>query len=203
MIPILTLAVEGTPDDAAARKLAGAAGFQIGKVHNRRGKARIDSALGGFNSAARFSPWLVLRDFDRDAPCPGMLVAQLLPNPQPLMVFRVVVNELESWLLGDVEEAARFLAIPARRVPEDPENLSDPKAEMIRLAGKSRKRAIREDMSPRPGSFAREGPAYQSRVSEFAQNYWRPEIAARRCPSLRRCILALQALRRRLTTTAL
>jgi hypothetical protein len=36
--------------------------------------------LGGYNNAARFSPWLVLVDLDRDADCPPPFVAARSSN---------------------------------------------------------------------------------------------------------------------------
>jgi len=38
------------------------------------------------------------------------------------------------------------------------------------------------------------GPGYTSRIIEYASNHWRPSAAAKRSPSLARCIAALETL---------
>jgi hypothetical protein len=49
-------------------------------------------------------------------------------------------------------------------------------------------------MVPRPASGRSVGPAYASRLIEFARSAWRPEIAAERSESLRRAIASLERL---------
>ena len=115
------------------------------------------------------------------------LISEYLPDPAPLMCFRVAVREIESWLLADRDNLATFLSVPESEFPPNPETLDDPKRGMIELAKKSRNRAIREDMLPRPGSGRAIGPAYPSRLIEFATRHWKPEVATNRCESLRRC----------------
>jgi hypothetical protein len=70
--------------------------------------------------------------------------------------------------------------------------VNDPKRAMVEVAGHSRRREIRQDMVPRRGSGSSVGPAYTSRLIEFAQAHWRPETAARASDSLRRCLARLQ-----------
>ncbi len=107
------------------------------------------------------------------------------------MQLRIVTREIEAWLLADAEKLGEFLGIARSRFPRDPETLDDPKRVLIRLASRSRKRAIKEDMVPRPRSGATEGPGYASRIAEFAENHWRPEIAAQSSASLARCLMRL------------
>ena len=113
------------------------------------------------------------------------------------MCFRVAVRAIESWLLADREGLAHYLRIGRSIVPADPDNLLDPKGTVIELARRSRKRDIREDMSPRPGSGRRVGPAYTSRLIEFVEdrdNGWRPDVAVGASDSLRRCIVGIREL---------
>ena len=42
-------------------------------------------------------------------------------------------------------------------------------------------------MVPRPGSGRLVGPAYASRLIEYAEAHWRPEVAGQCTDSLRRC----------------
>jgi hypothetical protein len=62
---------------------------------------------------------------------------------------------------------------------------------MVVLAAQSRRHDIREDMLPRPGSGRAIGPAYTSRMIEFIQSYWRPDVATFSSDSLRRCLTRL------------
>jgi hypothetical protein len=110
------------------------------------------------------------------------------------MRLRVAVRAVESWLMADVESISDFLAVAPSRLPLDPDLDPYPKQTFVNVARKSRKRAIREDIVPRQGSGARVGPGYAGRLIEFATQHWRPDQAAQRSDSLRRCLDALLTL---------
>jgi hypothetical protein len=162
-------------------------------VHGEKGKNSLDKNVKGYNNAARFAPWLVLRDLDHDADCPPDLLPFLLPSPATMMRFRIAVRSVEAWLLADSARIQRFLQIPEGRVPADPDRLTDAKQTVVNLARISTNREIREDLVPRRGTTGRVGPAYPARLVEFAARHWRPKMAARRSSSLRRCIESLTA----------
>lgn len=191
---IVTVAVEGASDEAVVRKILRHVGIECGPVHVTRGKGRLDERLPGYNRAALFSPWVVVRDMDRDAPCAGGLARRLLAHPAGTMRFRIAVRAVEAWLLADTERIGRFLAVATAALPRAPDTIPDPKSKLISLAMQSRKRAIREDMVPVAHGTARVGPAYVARIIEFADGSWRPDVAARRSPSLTRCLAALRSL---------
>ena len=95
---------------------------------------------------------------------------------------------------------ASFFSVPAGEIPADPDVVPDPKRFIVDLARKSRRKAIREDMVPSPGSGQQTGPAYASRIIEFIQDTelgWRPNVAARNSDSLRRCVRAISQLAER------
>lgn len=117
-----------------------------------------------------------------------------LPSPEPSMIFRIAVREVEAWLLADLDAIADFLHISRDNVPRDPETLDDPKRTLVNLARGSGSREIREDLVPRDGGGRSVGPAYTARMTEFATLNWRPEEASKRSPSLRRGVLAVQRL---------
>jgi hypothetical protein len=192
---VITLAVEGPVDVPVARRLLATVGLEAGPVYGKGGKTSLDQKLHGFNRAAAFSPWLVLRDLDHDEPCPGVLVARLLPRASARMCFRIAVRETEAWLLADRDQIAAYLSVPVSLVPGDPEQLDDPKQALVNLARKSRRRILREDLVPLEGSTAKIGPGYLARVSEYVGGPWRPEVAARTSQSLARCLAALQRLK--------
>ncbi len=110
--------------------------------------------------------------------------------------FLLWVRHVEAWLLADRERISAFLGVGTVKVPRDPETLEDPTRTLVDLARQSRRRDIREDMVPRPGSGRSVGPAYTSRMIEFAADAgrWRPEVAAENSRSLGRCRNALKRL---------
>jgi hypothetical protein len=183
----ISAAVEGLADEAILRRIVEAERATLSRVYGKAGKQDVLRKIRAYNSAARFSPWIVLLDLDNDAECaPPFRQAQLLV-PSAQMILRIAVREVEAWLLADREHLAQFLSVPVSRMPQDPEGLTDPKQEMVNLARRSRKRAIREDMVPRPGSGRSVGPAYTSRVIEFAQTTWDPLVAEQQSASLLSC----------------
>jgi hypothetical protein len=195
---VIMAAVEGIVDEAVAQRLIEQIGAVAGPVYGRRGKDHLRKSLGGYNHAARFAPWLVLMDLNSDAECAPILRAALLPAEASMMRLRIAVREVEAWLLADRERFARFLGVPALGLPVSPEAEADPKRTVVAIARRSRRRELREDIVPRPGSGRSEGPGYASRIIEFVldeKRGWRPEVAALRADSLRRCLAALKTFR--------
>src|SRR5262245_53912338 len=119
----VTLALEGDTDVAVARRLLEEVGLQSEREYVRRGKHALDQSLSGYNNAARFSCWLVLRDLDHDADCAPTLRARLLGNPAAHMRLHIPVRSIEAWLLADAQAISRFLAVSQSKVPKDPEAL--------------------------------------------------------------------------------
>lgn len=191
---IISTAVEGALDEAVAQKLISYAGGEMGTVYGREGKPNLRQRIEGFNNAAHHAPWFVLVDLDNDAGCAPSLREAWLPDPAPHLCFRIVVREIEAWLMADAETLAGHLSVSLSRIPRTPENVEHPKNEMVNLGRRSRRRAIREDMVPREESGRRVGPAYASRLIEYVENKWRPEVAANHSDSLRRAILCLKRL---------
>jgi hypothetical protein len=147
---------------------------------------KLLSQLPHYNQAARLSPWIVLVDLDRAAACAPAARSVWLAAPAPFMCFRIAVRAVESWLLADRESLSAFLRVAESHIPPNPEALDDPKEALVNVARRSRRRDIRNDMAPRPGSGLSIGPAYTSRLIEYAQSGWRPAIAAQNADSLLR-----------------
>lgn len=176
---IVSAAVEGVTDEAVVRRLITHVGAQPGTVYGRQGKPHLRERIAGYNNAARHAPWIVLVDLDHDADCAPPLCAHRLSAPAQLLCFRVAVRAVEAWLLADAEALADFLSVPRKKIPDEPDRLPTPKEALVNLARASRRKVIREDMAPRPGSGRAVGPAYASRVIEFASSCWQPDRAAR------------------------
>src|SRR5258708_5107419 len=132
------------------------------------GKQALLQRIHAYNRAARFVPWLCLVDQNGAIRCPPRFVIDHMPDPSRLMLFRIAVRTIESWLLADRTRCASFLHVSADLVPHDPERLANPKLAMVNLARRSGDRHIVADMAPRDGSGASVGPAYASRLQEFA-----------------------------------
>lgn len=194
MVPV-SVAVEGQSDAAVVVRILSLVGCSVHAVYGRTGKAAIDHSLPGYNSAARFAPWLVLRDLDADAPCASELARGILPQPARWMRFRIAVREMECWLLADPETLSDYLRVPRRLMPHNPEVLPDPKLTLVNLARRSRVASVRRDMVPEPGVCAVVGPGYVARVSEFARDHWRPDVARLNSGSLDKCIQRARELR--------
>jgi hypothetical protein len=191
---IVSAAVEGVTDEAVVRKLIAMAGGRAGYVYGKNGKSALRQRIAGYANAAQFTPWVVLVDLNGEAPCPATLVQTWLPQPVPGLCFRVVVREVEAWLMADAASLARFLRIAQGQIPEDPDACMHPKELLVSLARGSRSRDVRADMVPRPGSGRSVGPAYTSRLVEFVELYWRPDHAAQHSESLRRATMCLRRL---------
>jgi len=181
----ITLAVEGTTDAAVVRRLLDEAGLETGPEYVKNGKHALDQSLAGYNNAARFSCWLVLRDLDRDAACAPDLRRQLLPTPAAHMRLHIPVHAVETWLLADAESNSDFLSFRGS-VPVDPEAIHHPKHALVELARRSRRKAVREAMVPAPDTTAGVGPGYAALLIEFVTTRWRPTVAATRSQSLAR-----------------
>ena len=194
----LDAAVEGDVDEAVVERLAGHVGATIGTAYGRKGKSFLRKRIGNYNNAARNRPWLVLVDLDDEFECAPDLITAWLPSPNPQLSFRVAVREVESWLIADRERLAAFLSISKSIIPAHPEELPDPKATIVDLARRSRRREIRDDFVPRAGSGREIGPAYVSRLTEYVRDTrsgWRPNVAASAAASLARCLKSLASLR--------
>ena len=189
---IISAAVEGIVDEAVVRKLIIEAGGDPGTIYGKNGKSFLRRNIQGYNNAARHMPWMVLVDLDNDAECAPPFCEEWIPYPAKYMCFRVVVKEVEAWLIADGESLASFLSVARCRVSTNPEQLSDPKTEMVNLARRSRRRDIQSDMVPREGSGRSVGPAYSSRLIEYVQTSWRPKVAIKQAQSLRRAIISLK-----------
>ena len=189
---IISAAVEGMVDEAVVCRLIACVGGHPGPVYGKNGKPPLRQKITGYNNAGRHAPWIVLVDLNSDAQCAPMLRQNWLPTPAQRLCFRVAVRQVEAWLMADAGAMAAFLGVAKRQIPADPEAIPNAKAAMVNLARASRRREIRADMVPREGSGRTVGPAYASRMIEYAQTHWRPEVAAQRADSLRRAIECLR-----------
>lgn len=190
---IINILVEGDLDEAVAVKLIGRTNHIPGVCYGKRGCGYIKDRINGFNLAAGSLHCFALVDLmDTGLPCPSIVVQQWLPRRDPRMIFRVIVRELESWLIADPENLAQFLSIDQTLIRSNPEHLHDPKRELVNLARHSRSKKIRSALVPEPNSTAQVGKLYNSEMKRFIHSHWDIELARKNASSLDRCLTALQ-----------
>jgi hypothetical protein len=195
----VSIAVEGASDVPAAQKILASRSITVGqgRIFITRGKPKFDMKIASYNKAALNSPWFILRDSDRDGKdCPVTLREALLPASHQVsgMCFRLAVRELDAWLLADSETFAKAFSVARSVIPTNVEELSDPKEALINVCRRSRSSEIRKAMVPPKGSTGRVGPEYVGRISEYARDAWRPDVAATGAPSLARALREIDRL---------
>jgi hypothetical protein len=193
---MVTAAVEGISDEAVVRRLLEHVGLEAGPIHISDGKRQLDRRLRGYNHAARFTPWIILRDLDSDADCAPTLAGRLVPEPAAGLLLRIPVRTVEAWLLADRKGVARYLGLRESEIPANPESLARPKRTLVDLARRSPRPAVRQDMVPEPQLSAEVGRAYTARLIEFAARHWDLEAAAHGADSLARCLKSSAGLAR-------
>lgn len=167
--------------------------YTVALRYNTSGFGPIKSKVNGFNHAAKGMPYLILTDLDRHE-CPPVLIEEWLGvQKHPNLLFRIAVKEVEAWLLACKQPFASFLGVPESRIPANVEGIADPKEFVVSLARRSRKKSMRIDVAPEPGSTAKVGPDYNGRLVRFVETSWDPGAAQENSPSLRRAMEALDA----------
>ncbi len=196
IIPI-NLAVEDALSEAVARKMLTASGqnYIVGSCYMKYGKSYLQRLIKGLNDAAKGTPFLVLTDLDSEE-CAPLLIRSWLPIPvHPNLLFRVAVREVEAWVLADATALAEYFSMSPAAIPARVDDIDDPKKCLIGLAARSRVRRLREDIVPKGGSTAKQGPNYNGRLVAFVENCWEPAKAEARSPSLHDALDRLRTFR--------
>ena len=188
--------VEGLLDEAVAHRLLRHCNHTPGTTFGRRGVNYLRRSVAGFNvRSIHGAPILMLVDFmDTKEDCPPSVLSAWIPQRAPTFLVRVVVPEIESWLLADREAMANWLGISVARLPSEPEAVVDPKQVLVNLARRSRRKRIRDALVPAKGISANVGPDYVGALGEFTETVWRPQVARQNAPSLDRCLTRLCSL---------
>lgn len=188
-IPI-NIAVEDDLSDVVLRRLLEHSGreYCVGTTYGLTGFGYLKRTISGWNAAARGIPFLLLTDLDRHL-CPLALIADWLKVPMhPNLVLRIAVQEVEAWLLADAQNLGQFLKVSKDKFPLQCEAVPDPKGLLVTLARRSRSREIRDSITPRVGSTAKQGPDYNACLSSFVRTSWNIDSAIVNSPSLRKAV---------------
>jgi hypothetical protein len=188
-IPV-DIAVEDVLSEFVVMKLLAVANrdYHVGSVYRRGGFSYLRSTINGWNAAAKGKPFVVLTDLD-DNPCPAELLGGWWTSAQNSnLIFRVAVREVEAWLLADVGNIAEYLQIGEKHVPQEPDEIPDPKATLIGLARRSRLKYVRDSLLPQQGSTAKQGLGHNDCLGVFVREKWDVRTACARSPSLSRAM---------------
>jgi hypothetical protein len=195
---IVHLLVEGEIDEAIGRRLIAETGHTIGTCYGKHGYGYIKEKISGFNASAISMAYLALADFsDTGYPCPGHAIEKLLPYRKPQMLFRLVVREIESWILADRDGLADFLAVSPDHIPLDSDSEHDPKQTLVNIARRSRSSKIRSAIVPQENSTAVVGKLYNADLVRFVAESWNVGRACENSSSLAKCLHRLTELKRR------
>jgi hypothetical protein len=185
----ITVATEDALSEAVAVALLRQSGreYRVWQRLRRNGFGYLKSKAHDFNQmASRGFSVLLLTDLDRQS-CAPALQRDWLPGPiSERLLFRVAVREVESWLIADPEGLADFLGIGRAKIPPEPDQLREAKGSLLSLVKNSRKRGLRSEILPAPGSTAPVGLGYNLQWSRFVRDHWSAPRAAERSPSLKR-----------------
>lgn len=157
---------------------------------NTNGITKLVRSLPRYlQQAEHVQPVLCIADTDHK--CAVDLVRGWLPHAHaPRFLFRLAVSEAESWVLSDGEAFAEFFRIPVANLPRLPDDLPDAKREVLRLAGRSRVRQIRQEVVSSLDAN-RPGTGYNAHLCGFVRQHWRAVHAAGRSVSLSRAVRRL------------
>jgi hypothetical protein len=190
MIPIY-LATEDALSEAVAQKLLSASGkpFVISQSLGKQGFGYLKTKFSQFNQLANKYPVLLLTDLDKTA-----CVLDLLEtwkkgiDVSEHLLFRVVVREIEAWLLADRQNFAKWLGISMDIVPREPETIEDPKQALLNLVKRSKQRNLKTMILPEKRSYSPVGLGYNTELTAYVRHYWDPKQAAESAPSLSRAL---------------
>jgi hypothetical protein len=167
--------------------------YIVGSVYRKGGFGYLKRNLAAFNNASSGSVHLVLADLDQAACAPSLIeewfgctILKYRSKCHRNLLFKVVVREIEGWVMADRNAFSKFLGINRDLIPNNTETLSDPKASLIDLVRRSRYRSIRDDIAPKIGEQRRIGPNYNTRLSEFLRDSWHISRARDHSASLAR-----------------
>lgn len=170
--------------------------YQVTRSEVKHGRGNVQRELNAYAMLAQTMPVVIGVDLDGDFCAPGLLRGWGRIPPQPGLILRVAVREVESWVLADQKMVANFIRVAPNEVPKRPDTLDDPKRSLLEIARQHAAIELRQDLVPRnyDASYPRIGPAYNMRMCEFVAKKWRPHVARKKSESLDRAMAALEVI---------
>lgn len=184
------LLVEGYTDEVFVRRAYGDLGIEVGTVYGKRGVSYVIERAAGFAARGEFAPILILADsMDVPSICPREAVRTLVPALSARALVRLAERETESWLLASRMELARYFGVSMAQIPENPDQVVDPKQALVNIARRSPRGRIRQMFVPKERSSALVGEGYVDGFSEFMSDHWDSGSAAASSPSFSKFVL--------------
>lgn len=193
----LILAVEDVLGEAVGRKLISVVrpDLSVAVVLGHRGKGYLKAKARELNRTASSVPVFLIVDLDVPSPCPAdVRLTWFGGASQPMMLFRLAVMEVESWILADRQRTSALLGVASHRIPISCDDIPNPKEFVVSLARSSRHANVKTDIVPARDSTAKVGPAYNARLAAFVDRLWDPVDAAQSSVSLAKAIHRLRYL---------
>lgn len=194
----IVLATEDALSEAVAEKLLTVSGkpFLITQRLGNSGFGYLKKSLPKFNQiATNIMPVLLLTDLDRtDCILDFIQEWKQGEDLSERLLFRVVVREIEAWLLADRLALAEWLGINPATLPKEPESLVDPKRELLNLTKRSKYRKLKDMVLPANKSPNTVGLGYNTELVRYVREKWNPLVAAESAPSLARTLKRIQEL---------
>lgn len=191
IIPI-NLVVEDDLSEVVLQKIftESTRNYAVGTIYGKTGYGYIKQKIEAINEAAKGTPFAIIVDLEEE--CPPVQLREWIHRPlHPNLIFRIAVNEVESWLLADKKSFASYLNISETLIPNNADSIPSPKNFLIQLAKRSRKRLLREAIVPVDNSTARVGPDYNGQLSSFVFTNWSIKEAIKNSDSLKRAVEAI------------
>lgn len=159
-----------------------------------KGITKLIPALARYQEQAQHvQPVLCIADTDRK--CAVELLAAWLPRPRPEhLLLRLAVTEAESWLLADRGGFATAFQVPLNKLPQNPDEVDDPKRTLLTLARRSKQRLIRDEVVSAIDP-SKQGSGYNTHLRHFVLNHWDAHRAAQTSQSLARAMSRLAELK--------
>ena len=198
----VTVGVEDLLSESVAKRLLldYAPIFQEIRTEGMTGYGQLKARFSSFNMIARFrEAVLLITDLDNPKSCPIVLIREWSQGfeIESDLLFRVVVVEIETWLLADRLGFSRWLEVSGNLIQRYPEDISQPKEALVALARRSPNRRLRDAIVSPSGSTRSVGPGYNDYLGEFAAQHWNIEAARLNSLSLDRAIVRIGELAHR------
>lgn len=157
-----------------------------------KGVTKLQPALPRYLGLAQdLHPVLCIAD--TDGQCAVDLLTKWLPRGHQRFALRLAITEAESWVLADRQGFSEALEVPLNKLPQRPDEESDPKRLILNLVKKSKARLFRNEMVS-SADPSKPGTGYNLHLVAFVRGKWNARRAAQHSPSLARAVQHLERL---------
>lgn len=191
------LATEDAVSETLAKRIVAYANpdLELAAAMGKKGFGFLKNKVSQLCQLAINFPVVMVTDLDHRVCAPALVEEWTAGIRVPeLFMLRVAVREAESWLMADRDAFAGFIGAPMSQIPRNPDEIGDPKDQLLSLARRYAPRELKYDLLPRPGVRALVGPGYNQVLSRFTSNAWQVESARQSSPSLSRMVERLRRL---------